>query len=117
MSVERWKPVPGFPRLECSSRRRIKRDGKLTTAKQILRQSRTKIYRLAFGQPWDRSLLARKSANPRRGEQHGQHKLTAAAVRHIRESDEGLESLAKIYSVWPQTIHAARTGESWKHIK
>ena len=117
MSAEQWRPVPGFPRVKVSNRRRIKRDGRLTSAKQVLRQSRQKIFRLAFGVPWDRSLLARKSARPARGERHGQHKLTAAKVRIIRESDESIYALARLYGVYPQTIWLARTRQTWRHVR
>jgi hypothetical protein len=115
MSVEQWRTVPGFPRIECS-RYQIKRDGRITNAKQVLRQSRTKIFRLAWGGVWDRSLLARKSANPRRGQRHGQHRLTNAAVRYIRQSDETLSALAERYKVWPQTIWLVRTRQTWRHV-
>ncbi len=116
MSVEQWRRVPGYPRIEVSNRRRIKRDGKLTNANEILKQSRFKLYRLAWNVPLDHSLIARKSAKPCRGERHGQHKLTVAAVRQIRKSDESDIALARRWRVARQTIWACRTKRLWRHV-
>jgi hypothetical protein len=46
--MEQWKSVPGMPRIEASDFGRIRRDGKLTAAKQVLRQYRQRIIALAW---------------------------------------------------------------------
>ena len=133
---ERWRPT-GLPGVEASSYGRVRRHGKITNAKQIHGQYRHRLICRAWHGPANgrhvqfkhgrsdhpsnlyysnRSAIARKSANPRRGERHGNHKLTNAAVRYIRESDETLSALAKRYKVWPQTIWQVRT-KSWRHVK
>jgi hypothetical protein len=54
-----------------------------------------------------------------RGERTGTARLTAEAVRHIR-SRFGRDSdgtIARSYSVTPETIRKVRLGLNWRHVK
>jgi hypothetical protein len=51
-----------------------------------------------------------------RGEKHPCAKLTASDVLVIREADESLSSLARVYGVAPTTIHNVRSGRTWRHV-
>jgi hypothetical protein len=48
------------------------------------------------------------------GENHSNAKLTAAAVRHIRQSSETNGALAERYGVSPAAIRNVRVGRSWR---
>lgn len=52
----------------------------------------------------------------RRGERHGNARLTEAAVRAIRASAERTTSLAHQYGVSPRTVRDARNGKLWRHV-
>lgn len=52
-----------------------------------------------------------------RGESNGQAILTDDAVREIRRSSESNAVFAARYDVHPSTIHYARRGITWKHVK
>ncbi len=54
-----------------------------------------------------------------RGVRHGQSKLTPEKVKEarvLREEGWSWGKLGKYFSVWPMTIKAAVTGETWKHV-
>jgi hypothetical protein len=52
-----------------------------------------------------------------RGEQHPAAKLSEAKVRHIRMCGDSLRDLARQYRVGLSTIHWARVGETWGHVR
>lgn len=52
----------------------------------------------------------------RRGEAHGQAKLTEEQVRYIRASSERASDLAALFSVTPAAIINVRLGRTWKHL-
>jgi hypothetical protein len=55
-------------------------------------------------------------ANPVRGEDKKNAKLTETQVREIRNSTITQRHLAKIYGVSPCQISKIRTGKEWKHL-
>ena len=63
--------------------------------------------------------LARTGFKPpwRGGTKQHLSKLNDQKVRAIRRSKLSCEKLAARYGVWGGTIHAARTGKTWKHVK
>lgn len=52
-----------------------------------------------------------------KGEQNKKSKLTEAAVKAIRESDETLTVLAKRYGVSETSVSYARRGKTWAHVQ
>jgi hypothetical protein len=51
-----------------------------------------------------------------RGEKQGSSKLTEAAVREIRASNETLRVLSERYGVAWSVIGAAKRRETWRHV-
>jgi hypothetical protein len=51
-----------------------------------------------------------------RGERHGEAKLTDAAVRDIRTSDQSGLALAARYGVSPSLVSLVRRRKAWTHI-
>lgn len=54
-----------------------------------------------------------------RGERHGNHKLTEAAVRDIRyrvARGEGQHAVAREYGISQVNVHLIVTGKAWRHV-
>lgn len=51
------------------------------------------------------------------GERHPDAKLTEAAVREIRASNDKQSSLAKRFGVCPSHISRVKSGEEWRHVE
>ena len=63
-------------------------------------------------------MIAKGRKNPACGENHGRAKLTAAAVREIRERGltESQQSLARLHGVSQVAISHVLLRKSWKHL-
>jgi hypothetical protein len=62
----------------------------------------------------DMSRKGRRARMP--GEKNPRAKLTEADVRHIRGSTLSTEELTARFGVSKSTIHAARSGTTWRHL-
>jgi hypothetical protein len=52
----------------------------------------------------------------RKGAANGNARLSENDIRAIRLSSVGSVALARAYNVTRETIHAIRTGKTWKHV-
>lgn len=74
---------------------------------------------LVLGTHKDNAKDAARNGVLRTGEKHGMHKLTADAVRSIREraaAGESETALAMEHGVWQGTISAVLCGQRWKSV-
>ncbi len=69
---------------------------------------------LAFG---TRNGRYTKPETTKRGEQHGMSKLTEAAVREIRQSNEPSALIAARFGLKGRAVRYVREGITWKHVK
>lgn len=65
-----------------------------------------------------RDMWSKGRANPKQlqGEKHGMSKLTAEAVREIRDSSISGVELARKFGITPTTVCDVRKRRIWKHI-
>jgi hypothetical protein len=133
---ERWRPT-GLPGVEASSYGRIRKNGKLTTAKQIQGQYRHRLICRAWHGPangrhvrrkrgrsdhpsnlyWStRAVIATTSANPRFGQRHGMAKLKTWQVKAIIASDEPLSILSTRFKISKSQCSLIRLNKAWRHL-
>jgi len=72
-----------------------------------------KYLNLAFG---DRNGLRVHPEKILRGDSHPRSKLKEKDVVEIRRSNKSHAELGRTYSVTPETIYAARTGKTFRHV-
>lgn len=115
---ERWKEVPGMPRVKVSSKGRVKHDGYLM--RTVMSSGIEKVIIPEFG---TRTVELLKSAAFRYSDEpkKKRNKLTVQQVAEIKRDytkrQVTMQALADRYAVSKTAIHQVLTGESFAYIK
>jgi hypothetical protein len=139
--MEKWKPVPGMHGVEASDHGRIRRDGMLTSAKQVLRVYRHRIVAAAWlslnaadrryvvkfrrgtscrlSNLYVCSHAASHERRPARGEACGAAILTENAVREILSLRGRVmqKEIARQFNISRQSVSDIWHGRTWRHVK